>query len=576
MSGLSISCKNILSVIFGWLLLSVSYAAEFSEIYKGSDFGTFGNLAPGPLALDSAGNLFFVVGSGEIMRVTPEGVLEVFLPPITTGSDFLSGSAFLEIDHLDNLFVGGSLATDKGFNAQVEAVFKVSQAKKVTELFRYEAKTAGITLSSITDGVVDDQGNLYVSGYVSDNVIRIGVSGGVTEILHGPTLLGDIPFESPRGLSIDSLGSLYVAATSSSNVIKLTPSGEVHEIISERSHGNDLLFTSPFSIVANQYDELFVSSASPDGGAFIVYPDGLVIKAIDESGDGTGVIIQYGSFGHVEYGLEFTGEPLIGPRRAAVDSLGNFYVVGEYSDNVFRINRDGSVIALLGRSTRVHPTLENPQFVVVGSDDAVYVSSYGSGSRNIVRIDGGAANGQSGSGSIGSVFNTFNDFPNNALNPIMRFYNPRDNAFFYTESVDEKNLILANSDAANPPSIRWPYIYQGSTYSSAHSYSGAVPLHRFYNYRTGHHFFTASTDELEYVNQNIRDSNWPFAYEGVAFQVYLKDPTPGFNGLETPVFRLYSYPLNRHFFTASQAEASLLVNTGEWDYEGIGFYGELH
>lgn len=575
MSFQSTMLANATCMLLTCLLSFSLQSAELSEVYKGSDFGVSSDYRPGPVALDNAGNLYFALSNGEIMRTTPNGGVSLFHSPITTGANFLEGINFLTFDHLGNLYLGGSLATDSGFNTGIEAVFKISAFfGAVTELFRHESGSTGIELLAITDGVVDEQGNLFVSGYVSDNVIRIGANGGVTEILNGPSLLGGIPFDNPWDLLFDSAGNLFVAAGGSSNVVKLTPAGEVIEILSQDSIGEGVIFGSPFSVAINQFDELFVSSISPNGGAVVVYPDGHISKAIGESGDGTGVVITYGDFGHVESGLEFSGEPLIGPRRTAVDSAGNFYVVGDYSDNVFRINRDGSVVTLLGSSTHFYPEIRNPQFVVVDANDSVYVSAYGS--RNIVRIENDLSGGGGPNDTVDSVTDTFNGFPADATNPIRRFYNTRDNAFFYTSSEAEADMIVARSASTQPAASRWPYVFQGSTYSSAHSYAGSVSLHRFYNFKTGHHFFTASESELEFVMQKIETDGWNFIYEGPAFRVYLEDPTPGFNGKELPVFRFYSPALNRHFFTANQAEAGLLFGTAEWNYEGIGFYGELH
>jgi len=33
--------------------------------------------------------------------------------------------------------------------------------------------------------------------------------------------------------------------------------------------------------------------------------------------------------------------------------------------------------------------------------------------------------------------------------------------------------------------------------------------------------------------------------------------------------------LNRHFFTASETEVQEIQLTGQWNYEGIGFWGEV-
>lgn len=157
---------------------------------------------------------------------------------------------------------------------------------------------------------------------------------------------------------------------------------------------------------------------------------------------------------------------------------------------------------------------------------------------------------------------------------VYRFFNTKDNAFFYTTNPDERTIVLRNSGPDNKSDVDWPYVYQGAKFQTAHTYPGAVPLYRFYNTQTGHHFFTINEDERADIVAKIRDAGWPFVDEGVAFEVYADDPTPNELGEERAVYRYYSWSLNRHLFTTSEEEAALLDASSEWTYEGIGFYAE--
>ena len=170
---------------------------------------------------------------------------------------------------------------------------------------------------------------------------------------------------------------------------------------------------------------------------------------------------------------------------------------------------------------------------------------------------------------------TFNEEKAGGIASVYRFYNTRDKAFFYTNSPDERSLVISKSSPTNENIDEWPYVYQGVTFESAHTYSGAVALFRFYNTQTGHHFFTASRDEAVYVKSMSLQGLWPFKDEGVAFNVYATDPTKTTVGQEIAVHRFYSQSLNRHFFTGDQKEVDLIKLTGIWTYEGIAFFGEL-
>lgn len=174
-------------------------------------------------------------------------------------------------------------------------------------------------------------------------------------------------------------------------------------------------------------------------------------------------------------------------------------------------------------------------------------------------------------GELKSAESTSTDAP--PVN-VYRFFNTKDNAFFYSTNPDERTMVLRNSGPNNKSEVDWPYVYQGAKFQTAHTYQGAVPLYRFYNTQTGHHFFTINEDERANILAQIRDAGWPFVDEGIAFEVYADDPTPFEVGRERAVYRYYSWSLNRHLFTSSEEEASLLDISSEWTYEGIGFYAE--
>ena len=159
----------------------------------------------------------------------------------------------------------------------------------------------------------------------------------------------------------------------------------------------------------------------------------------------------------------------------------------------------------------------------------------------------------------------FTEIPESAVNPVYRFYNTEKKAFFYTSSEAERDYVLANSSNSKPDSEEWPYVYQGATFEADF---GNAPLYRFYNTETGHHFFTVSEEERDFVLSKSNSGEWPFNYEGVAFNVYTESYS-----FTTPVHRFYNPSLNRHFFTASESEAQDIQLIGQWNYEGIGFYG---
>lgn len=162
-----------------------------------------------------------------------------------------------------------------------------------------------------------------------------------------------------------------------------------------------------------------------------------------------------------------------------------------------------------------------------------------------------------------------------AVQPVYRFFNTRDMAFFYTDSQFERDMVVDRSDPSRDNVAEWPYVFQGASFEAAHSHAGAVAIERFYNTRTGHHFFTVSQSEAEMVKAKIAESEWPFIYEGKAFAVYPSDPMPTGQGQEIPVHRFYSPTLDRHWFTSNQDEVDQIRLTGVWNDEGVAFWGEV-
>lgn len=144
--------------------------------------------------------------------------------------------------------------------------------------------------------------------------------------------------------------------------------------------------------------------------------------------------------------------------------------------------------------------------------------------------------------------------------PVYRFYNTNTGVHFYTTTEHEKRNVLDN--------MPW-FRYEGIS-SYAKSYRtllpGMIPVHRFYNFRQGVHFYTANQAEATNINNNL---NHTYKYEGVAYQTYRYQAYG-----TTAVHRFYKFNQGVHFFTSSQKEASYvngaLFNT--YRYEGISYY----
>jgi uncharacterized protein YjiK len=235
-------------------------------------------------------------------------------------------------------------------------------------------QTLAFPLRTIVDPMT---GNIYVSGYSSDNVFKITPSGVITEIIDATGEPEDLDNNCERAfdLAIDAEGNVFVVCQVSSNVFKITPGGEITEIIDnvviEIVDGEEkevpYLVNDPNGIAVDTAGNLFLAATESD-----------VVLKITSDGESTVII---GADG------DGAGKLLAKPRSVAVDADGNVYVAGEETDNVFQITSEGVVTEILAATGDGLNTLDAPYEVVVGPDDHVYVA--GRGSNNVFQVSPG-------------------------------------------------------------------------------------------------------------------------------------------------------------------------------------------
>ncbi len=150
------------------------------------------------------------------------------------------------------------------------------------------------------------------------------------------------------------------------------------------------------------------------------------------------------------------------------------------------------------------------------------------------------------------------DWKNNET-PVYRFYNNQSGGHFFTASTQEAEYVATK-------------LFDNFSYEGTAFYAGGVnavnsaEIYRFYNTKAGGHFFTASVAERDYVAKNMSSN---YIYEGVAFKA-----SPTKNEYSEEIYRFYNTKAGGHFFTASEGERDF-VSTNMADsfiYEGIAFY----
>jgi len=143
---------------------------------------------------------------------------------------------------------------------------------------------------------------------------------------------------------------------------------------------------------------------------------------------------------------------------------------------------------------------------------------------------------------------------------VYRFYDARARSHFYTASDAE--MLQVRQTLSSFMS------YDGVAYTvDSASPAATQGLYRFYDVRSGAHFYTASDAERDSVMTRLSSV---YRYEGVAYMVSAA-PAAG----AVPVYRFYNVQgEGSHFYTASAAERDSVIATlgSMFRYEGIAYY----
>lgn len=139
---------------------------------------------------------------------------------------------------------------------------------------------------------------------------------------------------------------------------------------------------------------------------------------------------------------------------------------------------------------------------------------------------------------------------------VFRFYNTKTGTHFFTNSEAERDNVI-NKYAS--------FIYEGEAFY-AHQASGVAlsPVYRFYHKVLGSHFYTISKSEKEHVERTYPD----YIYEGIAWYA-APAAVPG----STALYRFYNTKTGTHFYTVNTQEKDSIINKyASYIYEGIAYH----
>lgn len=139
---------------------------------------------------------------------------------------------------------------------------------------------------------------------------------------------------------------------------------------------------------------------------------------------------------------------------------------------------------------------------------------------------------------------------------IFRFYDNATGTHFYTASAAERDLIVSTSTR---------HRFEGNTFDAVEGPMADLEVFRFYNNSTGTHFYTASASERDLVRAEASQ----YVFEGSAYRA----SSDSEGGRLDALHRFYDTRSGAHFYSSDEGEvAAILGGMPAYKYEGIAYY----
>lgn len=325
------------------------------------------------IAADAAGNLFVASPGGNmIRRIAPDGSIGTFAG---TGEDGGSGDGGPAT--LAQLSYPASVATDSAGNVYVvephaNRIRKIDRTGAISAVIgsdvgRPDVDGKAPILADFAEPAsiaADAAGNVYVSDWEKDSVVRIGPSGTVRTFTgtgegnspagaesdgdhKGPS--ADIPFRSVNGLAADAAGTVYVADSANHRVCAISPEGGIKRIAGtgQAGFGGD---GGPATEAALDFP--CGVAVDPSGNVYIADSGNRSVRKVDASGVISSVYHEPPP-SPTPSGYEGDGGPaaqarFVGPLDLASDGQGNLYVADAGDHRVRKIGVDGRITMFAG------------------------------------------------------------------------------------------------------------------------------------------------------------------------------------------------------------------------------------
>lgn len=223
----------------------------------------------------------------------------------------------------------------------------------------------------------DKTGNLYVSGYSSNNVGEFRKDGTLVRTFSHPTMI------NPRGLAVEDDGTIVVVVQTGSRILRLSPDGA---LLSTVTHPD---LTSGTGISRSPSGDWYVGSFSP-GRVLVFDPGWTYVTTLTEPGMNGVNCVAFDSSGSGEFAVTaaianriyrfdaqrallatVTHPQMASPMSIADDSTGAHYVSQGSSGRVLKFDAAWNPVASIGFGT-----LAAPQGIAVDEADVLTISNF--------------------------------------------------------------------------------------------------------------------------------------------------------------------------------------------------------
>jgi uncharacterized protein (TIGR03437 family) len=318
---------------------------------------TSGYIFPGPLTLDTAGNVyFFDHRSNGIYKVTPDGAMHLIAGVTSPG---FAGDGFAYADQLARFYVVTGLATDAANNLYIvdsgnERIRKVDSGSGILTTvagrghFSGDLGPATAALLHRPQGtVMGSDGSVYITDTDNFRVRKIAPDGTIGTIAGNgdPYFGGDQGLATqatltPQSLAIDAADNLFVV-DGGYRVGKITPAGTISTVA---GGGTTASSVDNLGALASGFAAITGIAVDSAGNVYLSESGANKIKKVTPSG-GLSTYAGTGSYGFAGDGQPAAQAVFRTPGALALDAGGNLYIADTGNNRIRKIAAGGGTVS---------------------------------------------------------------------------------------------------------------------------------------------------------------------------------------------------------------------------------------